>query len=257
MTLATDDEPHTGAMGYDSDKRIPAAALGIQSAERLSTALKRGSVKVKLELSCKNLPDEPSANVIGDLVGTEHPDEVIVIGGHLDSWDLGRGAHDDGAGVVQSLEAVRLLKEIGQAPKRTIRVVAFMNEENGGRGAESYAEFAKKAPEKAFAAMESDAGGFMPRAFGVSKEKFERVQPWLSALGVFGIERFKEGGGDSDTGGLEPLGAVLFSLEPENQRYFDYHHSRNDTIDKVNPRELEMGAMAMANLAWLISENGF
>lgn len=257
MTLSKDDEPHTGAMGYEDQRKIPAAALGIKSADRLSAALKKGPVKVKLELSCKTLPDEPSANVCGDLVGSEFPNDVIVIGGHLDSWDLGDGAHDDGAGVTQSLEALRLIKELGLKPRRTIRVVAFMNEENGGRGAAAYAEYAKNAKERAFAAMESDAGGFMPRVFGVSKEKYDQVQPWLASLSAFGIERFKEGGADSDTGGLEPLGAVLFSLEPENQRYFDYHHSRNDTIDKVNPRELEMGAMAMATLAWLISEKGF
>ncbi|MCH7905227.1 MAG: M20/M25/M40 family metallo-hydrolase [Armatimonadetes bacterium] len=256
MTLAKDDEPHTGAMRYSEGRRIPAAALGIQSADRLSAALKRGPVTVRLELSCRSLPDEPSANVLGEIVGSEMPNEVIVMGGHLDSWDLGQGAHDDGAGVTQALEALRLLKELGLRPKRTIRVVAFMNEENGLRGATAYAEMAANADEVHYAAIESDAGGFMPRAFSVTESKLERVQEWAPLFQVFGIERFTPGGGGADINPLGPLGTTLFGLRPDNQRYFDYHHSRNDTIDKVNARELEMGAMAMALLAWLISEEG-
>jgi hypothetical protein len=256
MTLAKDDAPHTGAMRYGEGNKIPAAALGIQSADRLSEALKHGKTKVRLVLNCKTLPDEPSANVIGEVKGSELPNEVIVMGGHLDSWDLGRGAHDDGAGVTQAMEALRLIKQLGLKPKRTIRVVAWMNEENGGRGAKAYADYAAKAAEKHFAAMESDSGGFMPRAFGVSADKLEKVQPWLPMLSDFGIERFVAGGSDADNGPLGAFGAILFALQPENQRYFDYHHSRNDTIDKVNPRELEMGAMSMAAIAWLLSEKG-
>ena len=256
MTLAKDDAPHTGAMRYGAGKQIPAAALGIQSAEKLSAAIKRGKTTVRLVLNCKTLPDEPSANVIGEIKGSELPNEVIVMGGHLDSWDLGRGAHDDGAGITQAMEALRLIKQLGLKPRRTIRVVAWMNEENGGRGAKAYADYAKTATEKHFAAMESDSGGFMPRAFGVSADKLDKVQGWLPMLKDFGIERFVAGGSDADNGPLGPLGAILFALQPENQRYFDYHHSRNDTIDKVNPRELEMGAMSMAAIAWLCSEDG-
>ena len=256
MTLAKDDAPHTGAMRYGEGPKIPAAALGIQSADKLSAAIKKGKATVKLVLNCQTLPDEPSANVIGEIKGSELANEVIVMGGHLDSWDLGRGAHDDGAGVTQALEALRIIQQLGLKPKRTIRVVAWMNEENGGRGAKAYAEYAAKMTEKHFAAMESDSGGFMPRAFGVSADKLEKVQPWLPFLKDFGIERFFAGGADADNGPLGPLGAVLFALQPENQRYFDYHHSRNDTIDKVNPRELEMGAMSMATIAWLLSEQG-
>ena len=207
-------------------------------------------------MSCQTLPDVPSANVCGEIVGSELPNEVIVMGGHLDSWDTGKGAHDDGAGCMQALEALRLIRVLGLKPKRTIRAVMFMNEENGLRGAPAYAEFAKKSGQTPFAAIESDSGGFMPRSFGVSKAKIDAVRPWEETLRVFGIERFNEGGGDADIGPLEPLGATLFALEPENARYFDYHHSRNDTIDKVNPREVEFGAMAMATLAWLVSENG-
>jgi carboxypeptidase Q len=258
MTLAEDDEPHTGAMRYQEKvKQIPAAALGIKSANKLSSALRiNPNLKVSFTLSCKTLPDALSASVIGEIVGYERPGEVIVMGGHLDSWDLGRGAHDDGAGVTQSLEALRLIKKLNLRPKRTIRVVAFMNEENGGRGAAAYAERVRKSSEIPYAAMESDSGGFMPRGFGVTEAKYEAVKGWEEKLRVFGIERFSKGGGGADIAPLGPLGATLFGLQPENQRYFDYHHSRNDTIDKVNPRELEFGAMAMAMLAWLISEEG-
>ena len=256
MTLAKDDAPHTGAMRYDDGPKIPAAALGIISAERLSAEIKKRKTKVKLTLNCETLPDQPSANVLGEIKGSEFPNEVIALGGHLDSWDLGKGAHDDGAGVTQAMEALRIISQLGLKPKRTIRVVAWMNEENGGRGAKAYAEYASHAMEKHFAAIESDSGGFMPRAFGVSSEKLEKVQAWLPLLKDFGIERFVAGGSDADNGPLGPLGAVLFALQPENQRYFDYHHSRNDTIDKVNPRELEMGALSMATMAWLLSEQG-
>ncbi|MEQ1821524.1 MAG: M20/M25/M40 family metallo-hydrolase [Fimbriimonadaceae bacterium] len=258
MTLAEDDEPHTGALRYtDGVKKIPAAALGIQTANRLSKALKTNpSLKVSFTLSCQNLPDVPSANVIGEIIGSERPEEVIVMGGHLDSWDLGRGAHDDGAGVTQAMEALRLLKKLNLKPKRTIRVVAFMNEENGGRGAEAYAARVGKSSEIAYAAMESDSGGFMPRGFTVSEAKIETVKGWLAELRTFGVEDFAPGGGGADVGPLAAYGATLFGLRPENQRYFDYHHSRNDTIDKVNARELEFGAMAMARLAWFISEEG-
>ncbi len=257
MTLDPDDEPHTGVMEYGAGDHIPAAALGIKSANRLSDAVGADPhAKAHLELSCETLPDEPSANVVGEIVGSEKPDEVIVLGGHLDSWDLGRGAHDDGAGVVQAIEALRLLKSLGLKPKRTIRAIAFMNEENGSRGAKAYAEFVKNGKQKAYAAVESDSGGFMPRAFGVPKEKLDALRKWEDRLQVFGIEHFRAGGGGADIEPLAPLGAALFGLEPENQRYFDYHHSRKDTLDKVNPRELEFGAMAMGMLAWLISEEG-
>lgn len=254
MTLAKDDSPHTGAMGYSPGvKKIPAAALGIKSADRLSAALKKGRVKVKLTLSCQNLPDVPSANVIGEIPGTESGD-VIALGGHLDSWDVGQGAHDDAAGVVQALEAVRLMKALNLKPKRTIRVVAWMNEENGGRGAAAYAERAKTEPH--LAAMESDAGGFMPRAVGVTASKLDIALDWLPRLRRLGVEQIVEGGTDADNGPLEPLGVTCFSLIPENQRYFDYHHSWKDTIDKVNPRELEFGPLTMASVAWLCSETG-
>lgn len=257
VTLANDDAPHTGTMRYqDGVDKIPAAALGIQSAERLSAALKRGPVRVQLELSCKSLPNVPSASVIGEIVGSEKPDEVILMGGHLDSWDLGQGAHDNGTGVTHALEAVRLIKELGLKPKRTIRAIGYMDEEQTGTGSRAYLAFAKASGQKHYAAIESDAGGFMPRAFRVGEAHLEAVKKWEPYLQSFGIERFKVGGSGADTSNLAELGTILFGFEPENQRYFDYHHSRNDTIDKVNPREHEFGALAIAMLAWLLSEEG-
>ena len=181
------------------------------------------------------------------------------MGGHLDSWDLGVGAHDDGAGCVQAMDALRLIKEAVGRPKRTVRVVLFMDEEQRGTGAEAYAFGVKMAGEKHLAAIESDAGGFMPRSFGTSIKVGQdaKLRSWLPDLAPLGIERFNlGGGGGADVAPLGPLGAALFGLTPDNQRYFDYHHSRNDTLDKVNPRELQMGALAMATLAWKISENG-
>lgn len=257
MTLADDDAPHTGAMNYTDPRKIPAAALGIQSANRLSAALKKGPVRVRLDMSCQTLEDVASASVMGEIRGSELPDEVIVMGGHLDSWDLGQGAHDDGAGITQSLEALRIIKVLGLKPKRTLRMVAFMNEENGLRGATSYAEMAKNSPQKHLAAIESDAGGYMPRAFGVTESQHERVSGWLDDLRQFGIERINRGGGGGDIGPLAALGTILFGLEPEGTRYFDMHHSRNDNIKNVHPRELQFGACAMASLAWLISQEGF
>ncbi len=257
MTLAKDDVPHTGNSNFGDQARIPAAALGVQSADRLARTLRFDPyAKVSMELACELLPDADSANVIGEITGSEKPNEVIVIGGHLDCWDKGQGAHDDGAGVCQSLEVARLFMALNIQPKRTIRIVAFMNEENGLRGGTAYAEWAKTNGEKAYVGMESDSGGFMPREFNISAPKVGKAQKWLRHLNVFGIERITPGGGGADVGPLGALGAILVGLEPDNQRYFDYHHSDNDTLDKVNPRELEFGAMAMATATWFLSEEG-
>ncbi|HWA84459.1 MAG TPA: M20/M25/M40 family metallo-hydrolase [Fimbriimonadaceae bacterium] len=255
LTGDPDNVPHTGVTENSS---IPCAALSVVAANALSDALKaHPELTVNLKLSCETLPDVPSASVVGELTGTEKPNEVIVMGGHLDSWDKGQGAHDDGAGVTQSLEALHLLKELGFRPKRTIRVVLFMNEENGGRGAEAYAAYAKTAKEKHIAAIESDSGGFAPRSFSCSLKDAGRLNKWLPTLSAFEAEKITGGGGGgADVDPLQAVGAVLFGLEPESQRYFDYHHSDKDTLDKVNPRELELGSLSMATLAWLISEEG-
>ena len=260
MTLDHDDVPHTGAMGYgDSPKKVPAVAVSLIAADTLHDALQKSPVKVHLTTNCQTLPDEPSANVIGEIVGSERPNEVIDLGGHLDSWDKGKGAHDDGAGIAQGLEALRLLKQLGLKPTRTIRVVLWMNEENGGRGSKAYLDWVKKSGEKHIAAIESDSGGFAPRGFGVSvKAKHTRkLDSWLPFFRDLEIDHFTpEGEGGSDIDPLAAVKTVLFGLEPESQRYFDYHHSIKDTIDKVNPRELELGAVSLASLAWMISEEG-
>ena len=260
MTNAIDKVPHTGAMRYnDSIPKIPAAAISTEDANYLSAVLNSGkSVTIHLNLGCQTLPDVQSYNVIGEIRGSENPEEVIVVAGHLDSWDKGTGAHDDGAGVVHSIEVIRLIKSLQQKPKRTIRAVLFANEENGLKGARAYAARGQNKNEKHIAAIESDAGGFLPRGFGVSTDsvKFEKIKSYSSLLEVVGAEKIRNGGGGPDISVLQPFGTALIGLNPDSQRYFDYHHSNNDTIDKVHPRELELGAIAMAILAWAISQDG-
>ncbi|AIE85992.1 M20/M25/M40 family metallo-hydrolase [Fimbriimonas ginsengisoli] len=260
MTGDNDDVSHTGTTGFGSGAKVPCVALGLQSADRLSHILKGApETEVRLTLDCETLPDVQSADVVGEIVGTERPNEVIVMGGHLDSWDKGRGAHDDGAGVVQALDALRVIHDLGWKPKRTIRVVLWMNEEISGTGSAAYLAYAKKAPERQLAAMESDSGGFAPRAFGTSLtgRRAARLNRWLPAFQTLEVDHFTPGGeSGADVEGLAELKTALFGLEVESQRYFDYHHSDKDTIDKVNPRELQLGSLNMALLAWLISENG-
>lgn len=258
MTTRLDDVPHTGAMNYvDSIKKVPTAAISTIGAERLSKLLASGKhIQVYLKLSAETLPDVESANVIGELRGTEKPEEVIVIGGHLDSWDKGQGAHDDGTGIAQSIEALRLLKSLGVKPKRTIRAVLFMNEENGLRGGAAYA--AKNRPgEKHIAAIESDAGGFTPRGFGVSDSlAYLKIYQWASIFSFMGADKIQRGGGGADISPLMRNGVVGIGLDVDGHRYFDYHHSDHDTIDKVNERELSLGAAAMSILAYMIAQEG-
>jgi Zn-dependent M28 family amino/carboxypeptidase len=260
MTLKMDDKPHTGAMNYaDSVKKIPAAAISTLHAEELSELLKRHkSVRIHLKLTPRTLPDVESANVVGQITGSEKPDEIILVSGHLDAWDKGQGAHDDGAGCVQAIEAVNLLKKIGVKPKRTIRAVMFMNEENGVRGGKAYPLAAERKGEKHVAAMESDAGGHTPRGFNVSGDStlLRRVRPWTPLFDMLEAGRIQIGYSGVDIAPLVNTGVPGFGLVPDNHRYFDYHHSDNDTIDKVHPRELEMGAIVQALLCYLISEEG-
>lgn len=260
MTLALDNVPHTGAMHYlDSIPKIPSAAVSSLGANKLSDLLHSAKkVRVRLILNCETLPDVESANVVGEIRGSEKPNEVIVIGGHLDSWDKGQGAHDDGAGSVQSMEALRLLKDLGVRPKRTIRCVLFMNEENGLRGGKAYAAAKRSPDEKHIAAIETDAGGFAPLGFGVTADSatFEKFKTFSAPLEEIGANRIRKGGGGADISALGALGVPVVGLMVESQRYFDYHHSDNDTIDKVNPRELELGAIALAILSYEISEEG-
>ena len=258
MTTLLDDKPHTGSMGYvDSIKKVPSAAVSTKGAEHLSALLARGiPVKVRMVLSAQALPDVESANVLGELRGTEKPEEVIVIGGHLDSWDKGQGAHDDGAGCIEAIEALRLLKTLGLKPRRTIRAVMFMNEENGSRGGLAYAE--KDRPgEKHVAAIESDEGGFTPHGFGVSDSvAHAKLQRWAPVFKFMDANRIELGGGGADIGPLARKGVPLMSLIVDTHRYFDFHHSDNDTYEAVNERELALGAAAMAIFSYIIAEEG-
>lgn len=262
LSLANDEHPHTGVTIYnDSFPAIPACAVSTKDADALSQLLKiksAGVVKLYFRTTCQILPDELSYNVIGELKGSEKSNEVIVVGGHLDAWDNGDGAHDDGAGCVQSMEALRLLKTMNVKPKRTIRCVLFMNEENGVKGGLKYAEWAATNQEKHIAAIESDAGGFTPRGFNATadEKKLNTLRNWQKLLKPYGIENIGSPGGGTDIGPLGKLGVPTIGFVPDSQRYFDYHHTAIDTFDKVNKRELELGAGCMSALVWLLSEYG-
>ncbi len=260
MTNALDDYPHTGAMQYnDSFPKIPCCAISTVGAELLHKQLTVDkNTKFHFEMSCATLPDEKSYNVVAELKGTEHPDQYVTIGGHLDSWELGQGAHDDGAGIVHTLEVLRTFKALGIKPKRTIRFVMFMNEENGTRGAMKYAELAALHHENHIAAIESDAGGFSPRGFGVGGNDTQRkkIRGWKDLFLPYGIYDFTGGEGGTDIEPLQKSGTVMIGLMPDSQRYFDYHHTAADTFDKVNKRELELGAAGVAMMAYMLATYG-
>jgi hypothetical protein len=259
MSSRIDDVPHTGAMHYnDSLPKVPTVAVSTLGADHLSALLKQyPHLKVHLEIDPQTLPDVQQANTIAEITGTEHPEQVVVIGGHLDSWDKGRGAHDDGAGIAHCIEALRLLKELGLRPKRTIRLVCFINEENGARGGAAYA--AKDRPgEKAIAAIETDEGGFQPRGFGISTDSltFDKIAKWAYLFTPIEADRLVKGGGGTDIEPLAKQNVPQIGLEVGDQRYFDYHHSNSDTIDKVNERELELGAICVAILSYVLANEG-
>ena len=262
MNLRLDDLPHTGAMSYGDQavsNRIPAAAISTNAADKLSKLLKlEPNLKFLFRQQCRTYPDVWSHNVIGEITGSEFPNEIIVVGGHLDSWDLGDGAHDDGAGVVQSMEVLRLFKVTGYKPKRTIRVVLFMNEENGLRGGNAYADNALLTGERHVFALESDAGGFTPRgfSFNCSDEEFAQVESWKPLFKPYLIHYFEQGGSGADIRPLKNKYNVLAGLRPDSQRYFDHHHAENDTFDAVNKRELELGAATMTSLIYLYDKYG-
>ncbi|GHA72972.1 M20/M25/M40 family metallo-hydrolase [Pontibacter akesuensis] len=261
MTNDIQDVPHTGSTRYeDGVAKIPAAAISTRGAEQLSSLLKDDpSLKFYMRMTSETLPDVLSYNVIGELRGTEKPDEIIVVGGHLDSWDIGEGAHDDGTGCMQSIEVLRLFNDVGIKPKRTVRAVLFMNEENGLRGGRKYAEVAKAKGEKHIAAIESDAGGFTPRGFGIDGNdgQYAKVLSWKPLLAPYGLHDLTRGGGGADIGPLKGQGTVaLIGFRPDSQRYFDYHHTVIDTFEQVNRREMQLGAASMASLVYLLSKYG-
>lgn len=260
MSPNPEDYPHTGSLRYALNvPKIPAAAIATNHADLLSRLLADDpNLQFYLEMHCETLPDAPSFNVVGELRGSENPKNYIVVGGHLDSWDLGQGAHDDGAGCVQSIEALRILRSLGYKPRHTLRAVMFMNEENGLRGGLEYARAAAERKEVHIAAIESDRGGFVPRGFTVptTAAAKAKVQSWRPLLEPYGVHDFSTEGGGADISPLAPQGVPLLGLLPDSQRYFSYHHTPEDTIDKVDRRELALGAAAMAAMVYLIDRYG-
>ena len=260
MTLKFDKNPHTGSMTYtDSTNKIPAVAISTKDAHDLSEALKINNVKsLSLELSCKQLPDTVSYNVIGEIKGSKFPEEIILVGGHLDSWDIGEGAHDDGAGVVQSLQVLETFKKMNIKPKRTLRCVMYMNEENGNRGGEHYANMVRNNSEKHLFALESDRGGFSPRGFSIdgNKLQLEYLQTFKNLFEPYQLHIFSKGYSGVDIGPLKDGKLCLVGLVPDSQRYFDYHHSKEDVFENVHKRELELGASAITSIVYLVDKYG-
>ncbi|WP_299286377.1 M20/M25/M40 family metallo-hydrolase [uncultured Mucilaginibacter sp.] len=264
MTEMIDDYPHTGATAYEEGgNKIPAAAISTKGANLLSLMLKQQKgLQFYLKQNCQTLPDVLSYNVVGEMKGTENPNEFITVGGHLDSWDLAEGAHDDGTGVMQSVEVLRIFKALGYRPKHSIRAVLFMNEENGHKGGLKYAELAQKNNEKHLAAIETDEGGFTPRGFsfsGIQSNVLQgMIKNWKPLLEPYEVERLTKGGAGTD---IEPLketrpSITLIGFRPDSQRYFDIHHTAKDVFENVNKRELELGAASIAALIYLIDQHG-
>ena len=256
MNPSLDGFPHTGSMRYGTGvPLIPAAAISTNGAELLSARLKQSpNLKFFFQQSCETFDDATGHNVVGELRGSEKPDEIIVVGGHLDSWDLAEGAHDDGAGCVQAIEVLRTLRALGIRPRRTIRAVLFANEENGLRGGVKYADLAKQNGEKHVYAIESDNGGFTPRGFGIvgTDAQVAALQRFKPLLAPYGLHDIGRGSGGADIGPLGPLGTVLVGFKPDTQRYFDIHHAATDNFETVSERELKLGAASMAALVVLL-----
>jgi carboxypeptidase Q len=250
--------PHTGGMGYDSTvRRIPTAAITVEDAEMIHRMQNRGDrVRVKLTMSAKTLPDAPSRNVMGEIVGSEKPDEVVVFGGHIDSWDVGRGAMDDGGGVVVAWEAVKLLQRLGLKPRRTIRVVGWTNEENGGRGGQGYRDAHKTEVDRHVLAIESDGGVFKPQGFGFSGSDaaFEVVKQIGTLLDRIESGSIVKGGGGADIGPIMALGVPGLGLNVDGTKYFWYHHTEADTIDKLDPHEMALCVATMAVMAYVVAD---
>ena len=262
MNFKLDDHPHTGVMSYGdlpTNKRIPAASISTNHADLLSSMIALNpKLRIFIKQNCKNYPEVKSYNVIAQINGKETPDKIILVGAHLDSWDLGDGAHDDGAGVVQSMEVMRLMRLKDFRPKNTIRIVLFTNEENGLKGAKTYSKSVKRNNEDHLLALESDAGGFTPRGFNFDTEDkyFNKILSWKPYFAPYYIHLFEENGSGADVSLLKGNAKVLAGLKTDSQRYFIHHHSEMDTFDQVNKRELELGAATMATLVYLTDQIG-
>ena len=262
MNLRLDDFPHTGMQSYGDlpkEQYIPTAAISTNGAELLSQQLKKDdNVQFYMKMDCRHYEDALSYNVVGEIIGTVHPDKIMVVGGHLDSWDLADGSQDDGAGCVQAMQVVELFKQLQYRPKNTLRVVLFMNEEFGGKGGKKYEELSKYNKENHIFALESDSGGFSPRGFSLEADEanFNKVLGWKGLFEPYLIHSFVKGHSGSDIDPLTSGKIVKAGLKPDSQRYFDYHHAANDTFDAVNKRELELGAATMASLIYLFDQYG-
>jgi hypothetical protein len=258
LTTSLDDFPHTGVLYYENGiPEIPAVCVSTVDADLLSSLLKEDpDLKLHLVSNCMNMGEVPSFNVVGELRGSVHPEQFITVGGHLDAWDTGEGAHDDGIGCIQAIEVLRLFKVLGIQPKRTVRAVMFMDEEIAQRGGLKYAELAVRNNENHYAAIESDGGGLTPRGFGFSAtdKRLESLLDLKTYFEPYGMNQFSSGGGGADIGPLQQSGSLLISPETDMQRYFDYHHSPNDTFEQVNIRELQLGSAGIAALVYLIDK---
>lgn len=263
MTVKQDNVPHTGITSFKDQAPIPAVGIGLNDADLLSALLdKEGQVEVNIQLNCQHMGKRIAHTVVGEIRGSENPEEIILVGGHLDSWDIGEGAHDDGAGCVQAMEVMHLFQRLSIRPKHTIRCVLFANEENGLYGATEYAKQARIKGEKHIAAIESDAGGHVPSGFrmdaaeNISKASYAQVMQWRSIFASVGVWDIQAGGSAADISRLKDQGTVLFGYRPDSQRYFDYHHSAKDVFENVHRRELLLGGGAMGALVYLLDKYG-
>jgi len=263
VTTRSLQSPHTGAMRYgDAKVKIPTAAVSVEYARKMARLLKRGkTVRVTLNMQAKTLDDAPSANVVAELRGSERPDEVVVISGHLDSWDVGQGAHDDGAGVVTAMETINILRKLDLRPRRTIRAVLWTNEENGLAGGKAYAKRHESELSNYVAAIEMDSGGFAPTGYGVSLSDeaaqnvaVEQLADVLSLLESIGATNASAGGGGADIGPMKPAGVPMLGHRVDGEHYFDYHHTHADTLDKVDPDDMSKNAAAMAVVAYILAD---
>ena len=252
--------PHTGAMIYDPNQpKIPTAAITIEGAEMFQRIQERGErVTVRLKMDARFLPDAESANVIGEIKGSEKPDEIVLISGHFDSWDVGQGANDDGGGCIIAWEAARLIKELGLKPRRTIRVVLYTNEENGGRGGVSYRDAHRSELAKHIFAIESDSGIARPEGFGLAAsappQARANLREILKLLSGFRADRVAENGGGSDISPIMSEGVIGASLDVDGSRYFDIHHTAADTFDKIDSQELALCVATMAVVAYTVAD---
>ncbi len=250
--------PHTGSMSYDSTvRKIPHAAITHEDADMITRMSARGErVVVRLTMAAQTLPDVPSRNVLGEIRGSQFPDEVVVMGGHIDSWDVGRGAMDDAGGVVAAWEALRVLKRLGLTPKRTIRVVGWTNEENGGRGGAGYRDAHRNELENHILAIESDGGVFAPTGFGFTgpDAAFKTLGEIGTLLQRVGSSTVVRGGGGADIAPIMALGVPGMGLNVDDSRYFWYHHTDADTVDKLDPADVAKCVATLAVMAYIVAD---